>query len=173
MPAVRAYSVEKVIAVGAELEKTGSVTPKALHEALGGRGARATAFSTWEKHVEARAGTASCSASAETPVYSPTVNGMIAEVLKLIVAIVDQVRSETAEPFEMRTSPLLRSMDGILAENAALRAALAQPRGASVDARQAHHIGHGAAPARRAPLLILPSPRRGPREGLGAYSHCS
>jgi hypothetical protein len=41
-------ALEKVIAVGAELEKIGPVTPTSLHEALGGRGARATAFPTWE-----------------------------------------------------------------------------------------------------------------------------
>jgi hypothetical protein len=176
MPAPRAYSVETVIAVGAELEKTGPVTPKALHEALGGRGTRATPFATWETYVEARDGAASHKAPAEAHVYSQTVNGMITEILKLIVAIAAQVRRDTAEPFEMRADHLLEGVDRILAENATLRAALARPRDASIDGdpvEQAKPASDDAAPAPRSPRLILPSstPRRPPRERLGRYSH--
>jgi hypothetical protein len=135
------------------------------------RGSRATPFATWENYVEARDGAASHTASAEAPVCSQTVNGMIADILKLIVAIAAQVRRDTAEPFETRADHLLEGMDAILAENAALRAKFAEPRYASVNrnpVEQANPVGDDAAPARRSPFSSFPAPRHGGRRASGS-----
>jgi hypothetical protein len=172
--AARAYSEATVIAVGMELEKSAAVTPKSLHEALGGRGSRSTPFTTWESFVEARGRPAPQAVPVATSAYSSPVNGLIADMLRIVVAITAEVRRETAEPLELRADHLLGDIDRLLADRAALEAEIADLRAAQVEAAatpKAEAFGEDGAP-RRSLLVILPlEPRPAPRERIGTWRH--
>jgi hypothetical protein len=103
MPSPRAYSEAQVIATGIELEKTGPVTAKMLHDALGGRGDRYTAFGTWQAFMDQRQRLSGVPPTLATKGYSPAVNDIVTQIVKLSAALTIQVQTETAVPLERRS----------------------------------------------------------------------
>jgi hypothetical protein len=101
-PPLAPKSEATVIAVDMELKKSAAITPKSLHEALGGRGSRSTGFTTWKNYVAARGRPAAPPVPLATGGYSSTINGPKAEVLRIIVAITTEVRREAAEVIRRR-----------------------------------------------------------------------
>jgi hypothetical protein len=173
MPSPRAYSEAQVIAMGVELEKSGPVTAKLLHEALGGRGDRYTAFGTWQAFADERQHLAGVPAKNEAVGYSPAVNELLGQMLKLAATMATQVQAETAEPLERRAGHLLHGLDGLLLERAALQAEIADLRRALASATAVKEMQAWGREAPRPSLLVCPpdSSRRPPRERLGTWPH--
>jgi hypothetical protein len=171
MPSPRAYNEAQVIATGIELEKTGPVTAKMLHEALGGRGDRYTAFGTWQAFMDQRRHLSGIPSRSEPVGFSPAVNEFLTQFLKLAAAMASQVQTETAEPLERRAGYLVHGLDELLTERAALEAENRHLRDALACAACETRAEDPVVP--RASLLILPAdgPRRPPRERLSAWPH--
>jgi regulator of replication initiation timing len=171
MPSHRAYSEAQVIATGIELEKSGPVTAKLLHEALGGRGDRYTAFATWQAFTDHRQHLAGIPQKVEAAGYSPAVTEIVTQMLKLTAAIATQVQAETAEPLERRAGHLLHGLDELLSERSALRAENDDLRDALDRAIASERIVQSNAPPRPSLLILPDAPRRPPRERLRTSTH--
>lgn len=177
MPAPRAYSEAEVIAKGLHLELSGPVTAASLHQALGGRGSRSTAFSTWLDFDEQRQRLGGLAPVAGREELSPQVSEQITQLLKIVEAVVETTRKETAAPHELKTGHFLEQISALLVRNDALATELEALRrqvkslARSTDDDPAGEMPEG--PGTGASLIIRPcdSGRRAPRERLGPWQH--
>lgn len=117
MPSPRAYAEAEVIARGLALEATGSVSPTSLHQALGGRGDRNTAFATWAAFLEHRGRLCPPKAVASTEGLSPAVSALFTEILGKMVEIAKVSSSERDAVHDRRAGHNLAAMDELLARN--------------------------------------------------------
>lgn len=117
MPAVRAYSDPEIIACGLALEATGSVTRINLHQALGGRGDRNTAFNVWTQFAEHRDRLGGGPVDRERDDLSPAVAKAYAEACAKILDATRLAATEQDAVHDRRAGHNLAAMDALLARN--------------------------------------------------------
>ena len=117
MPAPRAYAEAEVIARGLALEATGAVSPTSLHQSLGGRGDRNTAFATWSAFVEHRGRLGAPKAPALADGLSPAVSDLFTEMIGKMAEIAKVSASERDAVHDRRAGHNLVAMDALLARN--------------------------------------------------------
>ena len=128
MPAPRAYAETEVIARGLALESTGTVSLTSLHQSLGGRGDRNTAFATWTAFLEHRDRLGPPKAPAHADGLSPAVSALFTEMINKMVEVAKVSAAERDAVHDRRAGHNLAAMDALLARNEQLGAEAAALR---------------------------------------------